>query len=98
MSSQALRYMGYEEINPRVKVSKHHRKFRANGGTDNKANLIELPHNKHMAFHLLFRDFTPERIAKELNDRYIDPDYEMIAVRKPVLRNIDDVLRDIDRQ
>ena len=60
----------------------HHRKPKSLGGRREPQNLIRLPHKKHQAWHFLFMNFTPERIAEEINQKYLDPDYEVIAVRK----------------
>jgi hypothetical protein len=64
--------------------STHHRKPRSIGGQSNEENLSELPISKHRAWHDLFRNFTAERIAEEINRRYLDPEFEFIC-RKRVL-------------
>ena len=61
--------------------SRHHRRPRFLGGTSDERNITILPTNKHRAWHLLFRDFSPERIAQEINERFLDPDFEMVVVR-----------------
>jgi hypothetical protein len=63
-------------------VSVHHRKPRSIGGTEEARNKIELPINHHRAWHRLFQNWTAERIAQEITELYLDPDYEMIAVKK----------------
>ncbi len=62
-------------------TSIHHRKPRSLGGRSIPRNLSELTVTKHTAWHVLFQNFTPERIAYEISERYLDPDYRMIAVK-----------------
>jgi hypothetical protein len=62
--------------------SKHHRRPTSTGGDSSERNISELSTSKHRAWHTLFQNWSPERIAREINDRYLDPDYEMVAVRK----------------
>jgi hypothetical protein len=44
--------------------------------------MIELPVERHQAWHTLFWNLTPERIAEMINLWYLDPDYEFVVVRK----------------
>jgi hypothetical protein len=64
-------------------MTRHHRKPKCQGGTAAKENISRIPLKKHAAFHTLFPgDWTVERIANELNRVYIDPDWELIPVRR----------------
>ena len=63
-------------------TSTHHRRCRSNGGTNEPRNLSELTRTKHTSWHNLFYNFTPERIAEEINARYIDPDWAFIVVKR----------------
>jgi len=65
-----------------MRSSKHHRKPRSRGGDGELRNISFLPSKKHSAFHLLFQNWEPERIAMELNRFYLDPDWELVAIRK----------------
>ena len=67
--------------------STHHRKPRSQGGKSNAENLSELPRSRHAAWHNLFQNWTPDRIAEEINDRYLDPDFKMVAV--PLAMHVD---------
>jgi hypothetical protein len=80
MSWKAKRFHGTKPY--REAESTHHRKPRSLGGESNERNLIELPRSKHCAWHTLFRNFTPERIAQEINERYLDPSWSFVAVKK----------------
>lgn len=59
--------------------SKHHRKARFNGGRNEKRNISYVPQYKHDAWHKLFGIMTPHQIAKEINEKWIDPDYKLIV-------------------
>ena len=48
-------------------LTRHHRKPRSLGGTAEKNNISRLPPKKHTAWHLLFCNWPPERIAEEIN-------------------------------
>lgn len=60
----------------------HHRKPKSLGGKSITINVILVPQNKHNAWHLLFDNHTPEMIAKIINQTWLDPMYEMVAVPK----------------
>ena len=81
MSWKAKRFYDTKKESTRVPLSKHHRKPKALGGRSNESNISELPVSKHRAWHTLFRDFDPYRIAQEINSRYLDPGYEMVVKR-----------------
>ena len=61
---------------------RHHRKPSSIGGTSDQRNISILPKSKHTSWHYLFGNLTAERIVEEINRQYIDPDYELIVVRK----------------
>ena len=63
-------------------VSLHHRKPRSIGGTEEERNKIKLPIKLHRAWHDLFKNWSAERIAQEISERDLDPDYRMVAVKK----------------
>ena len=63
------------------KLTKHHRKPKHLGGKRNPVNISIIPWEKHCAWHVLFRDMTPEEIFKEINTRFIDPEYELVLIR-----------------
>jgi hypothetical protein len=60
----------------------HHRKPKSLGGRKEPRNITVLPLEKHNAWHLLFANFAPERIAEEINEKYLDPDFEVIVRRR----------------
>ena len=66
----------------RETTSTHHRKPTSIGGSDDSRNKIELPTKRHEAWHTLFQNWSADRIAAEINDRYIDPDYQLVVVKR----------------
>jgi hypothetical protein len=66
-------------------LTRHHRKPRSIGGKSEPRNVVQIPGNKHAAWHLLFRNFPAQEIARLITEMYLDPDYEFIAVRKEEL-------------
>jgi hypothetical protein len=66
-------------------LTRHHRKPRSIGGTGEPRNVVRIPGNKHAAWHILFCNFSAEKIADIINATFLDPDYEFIAIRKEEL-------------
>jgi hypothetical protein len=66
----------------RDKNSRHHRKCRSNGGTDESRNISWVNKYDHQAYHMLFQNFEAERIAEILNNIWIDPAWELIARKR----------------
>ena len=81
MSWSATRFHGVKQPY-RESDSTHHRKPRSLGGTSEERNLSELPRSRHAAWHTLFQNWEPIRIAQEINERYLDPDWEVQVWRK----------------
>jgi hypothetical protein len=63
----------------RHNTSWHHRRPRSLGGKDDYRNVIELPVTHHQAWHTLFNNWTPEVIARVINEYYLDPDFKFIV-------------------
>ncbi len=61
--------------NQTPKVTKHHRKMKTHGGTDDPKNIYYVKDIRHRAFHTLFGHMNAEEIARELSAHWIDPDY-----------------------
>lgn len=61
-------------------LTKHHRKPKARGGDGGESNVSVVSDKKHKAFHALFGIMTPLEIAEELNVRWLDPEWVIIAV------------------
>jgi len=63
-------------------ITEHHRKPKSKGGTSERRNISLLKWSFHWAWHHLFKCFDPYRIAQEINEKYLDPDYMFIVVRR----------------
>lgn len=81
-----------------MKLSRHHRKPRSLGGSNRASNISEVPEHMHRAWHLLFGNKTPEEIASVINHTWLDPDWQMLAVRKSYFDNPFKVNRRIRRK
>lgn len=62
--------------------SRHHRKPRSLGGLTTKENISFVEETEHRAFHTLFKNWTPQKIAKKLNEKWLDPEWKFIVVRR----------------
>jgi len=63
-------------------LTKHHRKCKSNGGSNDDSNISYIPRNKHQAFHTLFQNKEAYEIADILNKEYLDPDYYFIVKKR----------------
>lgn len=66
------------------KMTKHHRKPSAQGGTDEPSNISMITKSKHDAWNIIIPNgnMTPADIAHEINKTYLDPAFELVAIRK----------------
>jgi hypothetical protein len=62
----------------------HHRKPTSIGGKTEPRNVVLVPRKKHVAWHVLFSNFTPEKIAEEINRLYLDPEYKIVALKRDI--------------
>lgn len=63
-------------------TDKHHKRPRSRGGTNEKENISVVKMTHHRAWHLLFRNFSPDKIASIINSIWLDPDVEFIVVKR----------------
>lgn len=70
-----------EEDQSLQQLTKHHRKQKAHNGSDDPRNISLVPLKRHVYFHGLFGNKTPQQIASYLTNVWIDPDYKLIAVK-----------------
>jgi hypothetical protein len=68
----------------RHKLTRHHRKPTSIGGTSEKRNLSHIPRGQHEAWHLIFSNHTAETICAIINEKYLDPDYKFVCVKRRV--------------
>jgi hypothetical protein len=62
----------------------HHRKPKVLGGSGRieGPNMVHVKICKHRAWHILFETSTPQEIARIINKTWIDPDWELIPVKR----------------
>ncbi len=60
----------------------HHRKPRSLGGETNEVNMVHVSTSKHIAWHSLFFNYNPYQIAVIINNVWLDPDYELVVMKK----------------
>ena len=65
-----------------VAQDKHHRMPKSLGGADEGENISVVTLNKHRAYHALFQNGNPYRVAAILNQTWISLDYELIVRRR----------------
>ncbi len=65
-----------------VKHDIHHRKCVSRGGSNDESNISIVPAKLHECWHSLFQNLSPEAIAQVITQRWIDPDYELVARKK----------------
>ena len=62
--------------------TRHHLLPRSMGGKDDEDNIVMLPENVHNAWHLLFANKPPEKVAEIINKWFIPKDWEFIARKR----------------
>lgn len=63
---------------------RHHRKPRSLGGKSSGWNRVRVDEKRHHAWHTLFDNWSGDRIARDINRNWIDPDY--VVVHRSVLK------------
>lgn len=58
----------------------HHRIPKSRGGTDSPINTSWVRKSHHRAYHEIFGTSHPRQIAQYLTEKWIDPNFVMIAV------------------
>jgi len=66
----------------KVKLHKHHRKCRSNGGSNHKSNISVVKANKHDSWHHLFKNFDAQKIADVINEKWLDPEYYFLVAKR----------------
>lgn len=64
-----------------LEYEKHHKKCTSNGGDNSKDNVSWVSRARHQAWHILTGNTHPEEIAEVINRDFLDPDYELVAVK-----------------
>ncbi len=66
----------------KYQVDTHHRKPRSIGGVDHYPNTVSVRRSHHRAWHIVFGNMSAQKIVAYLNAKWIDPDYEVVLVKK----------------
>ncbi len=60
----------------------HHKKAVSRGGGNDARNLTPPKRTAHEAYHQLFQNMQPPEIAATLTEKWIDPNYVLVAVKR----------------
>ncbi len=63
-------------------LTRHHRRPKSKGGANEGDNISFVPEKLHNAWHLLFANYSPIKIAEIINEHWMDTKYEMVVVVK----------------
>lgn len=63
-------------------MSEHHRRPRSLEGHSNPENISIVPIKEHQAWHLLFKNRSPEVITGIINKTWIDPEWELVVQKR----------------
>lgn len=69
------------EKNDPKQLTRHHRKPRKLGGTNEPRNISHITREKHEAWHLLVNHQDIYEVARILNELYVDPDYVLVPIK-----------------
>lgn len=61
-------------------TSRHHRRPKSIGGSNEPPNVVRVPNHKHQAWHVLFSNMTAQQILEQINDWWLDPKYALCLV------------------
>jgi hypothetical protein len=64
------------------KMTRHHRRCRSNGGSNDDSNISIVPERLHIAYHQLFKNLTAGGIAHLLNEVWIDKEVKLVVVKR----------------
>ena len=83
MSRTQIRFgtKSYRRILIRKGESRHHRTPRSVGGSNHPSNISVVKQTDHNAWHTLFSNYSPETIARIINEKWIPRGYRFICVK-----------------
>lgn len=83
-------------------TSNHHRKPRSLGGLSTPENISKVDSEQHKAWHINFLNMTPQKIAKRINEKWIDPAWKFLCVpredelpHEDIVRTLQEILQSI---
>ena len=62
--------------------SRHHRLPRSRGGGNNHENISIVKQTDHDHYHVLFSNLSVHAIAMLLNEKWVDPRYELVVIER----------------
>lgn len=71
-----------KEHDARLEMTKHHRKCKFHGGSDNQENISMVPRKKHEAWHTLWGCRTVEKIIEEMNNVWLPPNVKLQIIKQ----------------
>ena len=72
----------YRHIRIQRGQSRHHRKPRSRGGSNQMGNISIVSQRHHDAWHEMFSNLDPFHICEAINQKWLDPAYEFICRKK----------------
>ena len=78
-------------------LTTHHRCPKSKGGKNNPENLSMIPEKQHRGWHTLFHNYTPDVIARIINNVYLDPNYKLLALRNDQLKKAIEIVERAER-
>ena len=70
------------------KMTRHHRKPKNQGGTDDHPNVSRVTEAQHRAYNILFPDSRLNTVTRVLNQQWIDPDYVLVPVKRKLVHEV----------
>ena len=77
----------YRHRSPPRGTNRHHRLPKSRGGRDSGQNISVVPVNQHQAWHTMFNNMQAWEIADKINRVWLDPEYELVLVRRGEMPN-----------
>jgi hypothetical protein len=84
MAMNLMEWVYHKEVIMRkgtVSHTKHHRKPKSLGGSNERDNISYVTQTEHRAWHKLFSNYTPYQIANIINIIWIDTEYTLVCVK-----------------
>lgn len=82
MSKRNKRFKKWRKRLNKMHLDKHHRKPSSLGGDNSEENISHVPIIQHQAWHILFSNHSPHTIAHIINDKWLDPEFELVVRRR----------------
>lgn len=80
------------------KLTKHHLQPRSRGGSNLPNNISYVPEKLHNAYHLMFANHLPHKVAQMLNEHWISRDVTMLVIPNEFVDQITELLSKLSHQ